>query len=75
MSEYDVRECFYKGLEFGMGGIRAIMAPRQNRLNIHTIRKNTEGYARYSETKRGKSVVIAYDNRNHSKEFAAKGCW
>lgn len=69
-----IEECFYRELTFGTGGIRAIMGPGPNRLNIYTIRKNTEGYARYIEAQgeeaRSQGVVIAYDNRNNSKEFA-----
>lgn len=72
LSEDDRKECFYKELTFGTGGIRAIMGPGPNRLNIYTIRKNTEGYARYIENHGDKKagIVIAYDNRLHSKEFA-----
>ena len=71
-SEKEIEECFYKELTFGTGGIRSIMGPGPNRLNIYTIRKNTEGYARYVEEHGDKEagVVIAYDNRNNSKEFA-----
>ncbi|WP_296879758.1 phospho-sugar mutase [Thomasclavelia sp.] len=72
LNEKAKEECFYKELTFGTGGIRAIMGPGPNRLNIYTIRKNTEGYARYIEEHGDKEagVVVAYDNRNHSKEFA-----
>lgn len=70
LSDREKEECFYKELTFGTGGIRAIMGPGPNRLNIYTIRKNTEGYARYVRDNNGKSIVIAYDNRAHSQEFA-----
>ena len=72
LSEKEKEECFYKELTFGTGGIRAIMGPGPNRLNIYTIRKNTEGYARYVESNNAnhQGVVIAYDNRLNSKEFA-----
>lgn len=72
LNEKEIKECFYKELTFGTGGIRAIMGPGPNRLNIYTIRKNTEGYARYIEENGDKKagVVIAYDNRLYSKEFA-----
>ena len=43
LDEKEIEECFYKELTFGTGGIRAIMGPGPNRLNIYTIRKNTEG--------------------------------
>lgn len=70
MSESDIKECFYKELTFGTGGIRAIMGPGPNRLNIYTIRKNTEGYANYVNDRNGKAIVIAYDNRANSEVFA-----
>lgn len=68
----EIKESFYKELEFGTGGIRAVMGPGPNKLNVYTIRKNTEGYAKYIEDYGDKEagVVIAYDNRLHSKEFA-----
>lgn len=72
--EKEIEECFYKDLKFGTGGIRAIMGPGPNRLNKYTIRKNSEGFARFIESKgteaKNKGVVIAYDNRFNSKEFA-----
>lgn len=59
-----------KELTFGTGGIRAEMGPEPWQLNKATIRRNTEGYARYLEQIDGKAVVIAYDNRRHSEKFA-----
>lgn len=72
LNEKEIEECFHRELTFGTGGIRAIMGPGPNRLNIYTIRKNTEGYAKYIENhgNKGAGIVIAYDNRLHSKEFA-----
>ena len=73
-NEKEIEECFYKELKFGTGGIRAIMGPGPNRLNKYTIRKNTEGFARFIEGKgeeaKGKGIVIAYDNRRDSQTFA-----
>lgn len=69
-----IEDCFYRQLDFGTGGIRAIMGPGPNRLNVYTIRKNTEGFARFIESKgieaKKKGVVIAYDNRRNSKIFS-----
>lgn len=74
LNKREIEECFYKELTFGTGGIRAIIGPGPNRLNIYTIRKNTEGFARFIESRgkdsKDKGIVIAYDNRNHSQEFA-----
>lgn len=69
-----MEDSFYKNLEFGTGGIRGEIGPGTNRINIYTIRKAAEGLARYIEEngehakKRG--VVIAYDSRFKSPEFA-----
>lgn len=73
-SEKEIEECFYKDLRFGTGGIRAIMGPGPNRLNRYTIRKNTEGFAGFIESKGKdagkKGVVIACDNRRNSRLFS-----
>ncbi|MCI1882765.1 MAG: phospho-sugar mutase [Sporolactobacillus sp.] len=68
-----LEDCFYKDLEFGTGGMRGELGPGTNRLNIYTVRKATEGLARYIEhagseaIRRG--VVIAHDPRHYSREF------
>ncbi|MFT8318779.1 MAG: phospho-sugar mutase [Sporolactobacillus sp.] len=68
-----LEDCFYKNLEFGTGGMRGEIGPGTNRLNIYTIRKASEGLARYilnageDAVKRG--VVIAHDPRHFSAEF------
>lgn len=74
MSAQEIQEAFCKDLEFGTGGLRALLGAGTNRLNIYTIRKSTEGYANWIE-KQGNSVkergvVIAYDNRYMSEQFA-----
>ncbi|RSK26226.1 phospho-sugar mutase [Bacillus sp. HMF5848] len=69
-----LEDCFYKNLEFGTGGMRGEIGPGTNRMNVYTVRKASEGLARYIDTfgeeakKRG--VVIAYDSRHKSPEFA-----
>lgn len=69
-----LEDSFYKNLEFGTGGMRGEIGPGTNRMNIYTIRKANEGFARYIESfgeeakKRG--VVIAYDSRHKSPLFA-----
>ncbi|MCO7128073.1 phospho-sugar mutase [Sporolactobacillus shoreicorticis] len=68
-----LEDCFYTNLEFGTGGMRGEIGPGTNRLNIYTIRKASEGLARYilnageEAVKRG--VVIAHDPRHFSAEF------
>lgn len=68
-----LEDCFYKNLAFGTGGMRGEVGPGTNRLNIYTVRKATEGLARFIKhagdeaIRRG--VVIAHDPRHFSKEF------
>ncbi|MBU1144611.1 MAG: phospho-sugar mutase [Firmicutes bacterium] len=71
----ELEEMFYTSLEFGTGGMRGILGAGTNRLNIYTIRKANDGLARYLRKRYGinqlnRGVVIAYDNRKMSKEFA-----
>lgn len=65
-------DAFFKDLAFGTGGLRAVMGVGTNRLNIYTIRKATQGLARYIKKTQQKpySVFIGYDVRHHSKQFA-----
>lgn len=69
--ENEIKERFYKNLEFGTAGLRGIIGAGTNRLNIYTIRKATQGLANYILKQEGaKRVVIAYDSRHMSPEFA-----
>ncbi|WP_216829335.1 phospho-sugar mutase [Alkalihalobacterium elongatum] len=72
--EVRLEDCFYKGLEFGTGGMRGEIGPGPNRMNTYTIRKASEGFARYisefGEEAKKQGVVIAYDCRHKSPEFA-----
>lgn len=69
-----LEDCFYKHLEFGTGGMRGELGPGTNRLNVYTIRRAAEGLARYiaeqGEEAKQRGVVIAYDSRHQSPEFA-----
>ena len=68
----EIEECFYKDLEFGTGGIRAILGQGTNRLNKYNIRKATHALSLVLKDQNpdGGSVVISYDSRNFSFEFA-----
>jgi Phosphomannomutase len=74
--EKEIKERFYKDLEFGTGGLRGIIGAGTNRMNQYTVGKATQGLANYlmSKANNGKalSVAIAYDSRNMSPEFAQK---
>jgi len=69
-----LEDLFYKHLEFGTGGMRGELGPGTNRLNIYTIRRAAEGLARYiaeqGDVAKQRGVVIAYDSRHQSPEFA-----
>lgn len=72
--EKSLEELFYKNLEFGTGGMRGEIGPGTNRMNIYTIRKSSEGLAQYllsqGEESAKRGVVISYDSRHMSPEFA-----
>jgi phosphoglucomutase len=70
--EKEIKERFYKELEFGTGGLRGIIGAGSNRLNTYTVGKATQGLANYikKEGTQAKGVAIAYDSRHMSPEFA-----
>ena len=68
-------ESFYRTLEFGTGGLRGIMGPGTNRMNIYTVGAATQGLSNYlNKNFAGKldqiSVVVGHDCRNNSRLFA-----
>ena len=67
----EIADRFYRELEFGTGGLRGTLGAGTNRMNIYTVARATFGFAEYL-LKKSKipSVVIAYDSRIMSKEFA-----
>ncbi|ENQ3108119.1 phospho-sugar mutase [Bacillus cereus] len=72
--EKKIEDSFYKNLEFGTGGMRGELGAGTNRLNVYTVRKATEGLARFIEKQgeeaKARGVVVAYDSRHKSPEFA-----
>lgn len=70
--EQEIKERFYKELEFGTAGLRGVIGAGTNRMNIYTVRKATQGLANYIKKNNGaeKGVAIAYDSRRMSPEFA-----
>ncbi|SHI47060.1 phospho-sugar mutase [Parasporobacterium paucivorans] len=71
-NEKEIEDRFYRDLEFGTGGLRGIMGAGTNRMNIYIIRKATQGFANYiiSQKKATQGVVIAFDSRHCSGQFA-----
>lgn len=70
----EIEERFYKDLEFGTGGLRGIIGAGTNRMNFYTVRKASQGLAQYivenGERAQKSGIVIAYDSRRFSKDFA-----
>src|SRR6056297_54147 len=69
----ELKESFYKDLEFGTGGMRGIMGVGTNKINKYTLGKNTQGLSDYLKKQFPADdlrVAIAYDCRNNSKELA-----
>ncbi len=67
----EIKDRFYKSLEFGTAGLRGIMGAGTNRMNKYTVTKATQGLANFikKEGMESRGVVIAYDSRNNSREF------
>lgn len=67
-------DAFYTTLSFGTGGLRGIMGVGTNRINNYTIRAATQGLANYIKKNPPypglQTVLIGYDSRMHSREFA-----
>ena len=68
----EIKERFYKDLEFGTAGLRGVIGAGTNRMNIYTVRKATQGLANYiiKAGAKERGVAIAYDSRRMSPEFA-----
>ncbi len=73
-NDKEIKERFYKNLEFGTAGLRGILGAGTNRMNIYTVRRATQGLACYiaenGEEAKKRGVAISYDCRHYSEEFA-----
>lgn len=74
LNEQELEDAFYKNLEFGTGGMRGEIGVGTNRINVYTVRKASLGLAAFIESAgteaKNRGVVIAYDPRHKSQEFA-----
>jgi len=71
MSDEEINNSFNEDLSFGTSGIRELMGLGNSRINKYTIGKITLGLSNYiNKHYRNASVVIGYDTRNNSREFA-----
>ena len=71
--EKEIEERFYTELAFGTAGLRGILGAGTNRMNVHVVRRATQGLADYIRTFPGgaeRGVAIAYDSRAMSDAFA-----
>jgi len=70
--EEEIKDRFYKDLEFGTAGMRGVIGNGTNRMNKYTVTRATQGLANYilRQGTEAKGVVIAYDSRNMSPEFS-----
>ena len=70
--ENEIKERFYKDLEFGTAGLRGIIGAGTNRMNKYTVTKATQGLANYIKKvgKQDKGVAIGFDSRHFSPEFS-----
>lgn len=70
--EETVQMRFGSTMSFGTAGLRSTMYAGPACMNIYTVAQTTQGIAALVEKEGGarRGVAIAYDSRNHSREFA-----
>ena len=70
----ELEDRFYRDLEFGTAGMRGVLGIGTNRINIYNVRHATAGVAAYvnkeGQESAKKGVLIGYDTRIMSREFA-----
>lgn len=66
----EIQSRFTGDLDFGTGGLRGILGAGTRRMNVHTIRKAARALALHTLSHNGHAVVIGYDCRRMSREFA-----
>ncbi|MDI3473402.1 MAG: phosphoglucomutase [Thermotogaceae bacterium] len=72
-SPEEIEKRFHKELSFGTGGIRGIIGAGTAMMNIHVVRRATQGLANYGKKiSKADSAVICYDTRKFSREFAVE---
>ena len=72
--EKEIEDRFYTELSFGTAGMRGVLGAGTNRMNLQNVRRATKGFADYinagDPSYRARGVVIAYDSRRMSPQFA-----
>ncbi len=73
-NENEIKDAFYQNLAFGTAGLRGVLGMGTNRMNKYVVRRATQGIANYiskhGEELKNRGVVIGYDSRHFSPEFA-----
>lgn len=71
MTEAEKDDAFFKNIQFGTAGMRGILGPGTNRMNVYTIKKACVGFGLYllKNFKAPQSCAISHDNRYMSREF------
>lgn len=74
--EEEIKDRFYKELEFGTAGLRGVVGAGTNRMNKYTVGKATQGLANYiiKNNAQDRGVAVAYDSRHMSVEFSRLAC-
>ncbi len=72
--EDEILDRFYTGLKFGTAGMRGVVGMGENRMNIYTVGRATQAFAKtildMGDWAKDAGVAIGYDCRNMSYEFA-----
>ena len=73
-NDAEMKDAFYQALAFGTAGLRGVLGLGTNRMNKYVVRRATQGIANYiskhGEELKNRGVVIGYDSRHFSAEFA-----
>ncbi len=73
-NDTEIKDRFYKSLEFGTAGLRGVIGLGTNRMNSYVVAQATQGLAnqlkKTNPENAALSVTIAYDSRHKSEEFA-----
>ena len=73
-NEEEIKDRFYKNLEFGTAGLRGKMGAGTNRLNRYVIAQACQGLANviksFGQKAMDRGVAISYDVRYGSSEYA-----
>ena len=73
MDDLKKEDAFYRSLAFGTGGLRGVIGAGTNRMNLHTVRRASQGLADYvceRFEKDARRVAVSYDSRILSDAFA-----